>query len=92
MIKLNQELPRFYQPKIQGATEFAKGFENFMVEQEIGLTKHIALDRAWGHLHRLWRKWMKLRFNQWRDNVIAQNCAVKTMDYFFTKNRRYRQQ
>ena len=46
----------------------------------------------WGHLHRLWRKWMKLRFNQWRDNVIARNSAVKTMDYFFTKNRRYRQQ
>ena len=55
------------------------------------MTKQVAIDRMWGNLDRLWKKWMKLRFIQWRDNVIAKNRAVKTLDYFFTKNRRYRQ-
>lgn len=61
-----------------------------MTEQQTNLTKYVKIDRMWGHIHRLWKKWMKLRFIQWRDNVIAKNQAIKTFDYFFTKNRIYR--
>ena len=87
----NEQIPKFYAPRIQGAQEFARGFENYMNEQSAALTKFVALDRMWGHVHRLWRKDMKLRFIQWRDAVIAKNRAIKTLDHFFTKNRRYRQ-
>ena len=40
-----------------------------------------------GKLANFWRRELKLRFNMWKDNVIARNNSIKVIDRMFTKQR-----